>query len=326
MKNTPAYIIGEEFVTIKFKGEKAVTVGISHPNFDLVIEAVKEEAWDKVKKLSSVVGAIVEWAGNNIEVIEGVIYSNGTPLNTYLAGKIIKMMEKGFNVTPLLNFQDNLMENPSKRAVDDLYSFLEYGNLPITEDGYFVAYRVVTSEYKDHHTNSVDNAIGAIPTMPRNAVDENPNSTCSHGFHICSLEYAKGFFGNTTSRMTAVKVNPKDVVAIPRDYNNTKARVCSYEVIEDLGNKASFEELPEDFYGDIKKKDTPSKKKKSKKSLTQVKKKYRGVTQDKGSWKAQVQVGGVKKHIGSYLTSKDAALAWDNYIIANGLKKKLNFK
>jgi hypothetical protein len=28
-----------------------------------------------------------------------------------------------------------------------------------------------------------------------------------------------------------VKINPKDVVAIPADYNNTKGRTCRYEVV-----------------------------------------------------------------------------------------------
>ena len=28
-----------------------------------------------------------------------------------------------------------------------------------------------------------------------------------------------------------VKINPKDVVAIPSDYNNTKGRTCRYEVV-----------------------------------------------------------------------------------------------
>ena len=31
-----------------------------------------------------------------------------------------------------------------------------------------------------------------------------------------------------------MKVNPADVVSIPTDYNNTKARVCQYEVIGEL--------------------------------------------------------------------------------------------
>jgi hypothetical protein len=43
-----------------------------------------------------------------------------------------------------------------------------------------------------------------------------------------------------------VKINPKDVVAIPADYNNTKGRTCKYEVVaeykEDWRSKIQREE------------------------------------------------------------------------------------
>ena len=34
-----------------------------------------------------------------------------------------------------------------------------------------------------------------------------------------------------------VKINPRDVVSIPTDYNNSKGRACRYEVIGELGVK-----------------------------------------------------------------------------------------
>lgn len=33
-----------------------------------------------------------------------------------------------------------------------------------------------------------------------------------------------------------IKINPKDVVSIPNDYNNTKGRCCKYEVVADIEN------------------------------------------------------------------------------------------
>jgi hypothetical protein len=32
-----------------------------------------------------------------------------------------------------------------------------------------------------------------------------------------------------------VKVNPRDVVSIPSDYNDSKGRTCRYEVVGELG-------------------------------------------------------------------------------------------
>jgi hypothetical protein len=45
-------------------------------------------------------------------------------------------------------------------------------------------------------------------------------------------------------RIMIVKINPRDVVSIPSDYNDTKGRACRYEVIGEL-NK---EEAPEDAF------------------------------------------------------------------------------
>ena len=35
--------------------------------------------------------------------------------------------------------------------------------------------------------------------------------------------------------MVILKINPRDVVSIPTDYNNTKGRTCRYEVVGEVG-------------------------------------------------------------------------------------------
>jgi hypothetical protein len=65
--------------------------------------------------------------------------------------------------------------------------------------------------------------------MPREEVDEDPNRTCSTGLHVACFDYAKDF----GERLIEVKVNPRDVVAVPVDYNGTKLRCCQFEVIRE---------------------------------------------------------------------------------------------
>jgi hypothetical protein len=36
-------------------------------------------------------------------------------------------------------------------------------------------------------------------------------------------------------RIVILKINPRDVVSIPTDYNNSKGRACRYEIIGELG-------------------------------------------------------------------------------------------
>ena len=86
------------------------------------------------------------------------------------------------------------------------------------------------------------NAVGDTLSMPRNAVDEDKNRTCSAGLHFCSYSYLPHFGGE---RIVVVKINPRDVVAIPADYNNAKGRTCRYEVVEELAvEKNGYSTLP----------------------------------------------------------------------------------
>jgi hypothetical protein len=140
-------------------------------------------------------------------------------------------MREGLPHEPLLNFFKNLMDNPSKRAVDELYDFLEAGELPITEDGHFLAFKNVRSNYRDIHSGNFDNSVGKVCEMPRNGVDEDKERTCSYGLHFCSIKYLPHFSDGENGKTMIVKINPRDVVAIPADYNNTKGRTCRYEVV-----------------------------------------------------------------------------------------------
>jgi hypothetical protein len=132
---------------------------------------------------------------------------------------------------PLVKFLENLMQNPSHRAVNELYDFLEAGELPITEDGHFLAFKNVRSNYMDIHSGTFRNQVGDVCEMLRNKVDEDKDRTCSYGLHFCSIAYLPHFSDSDGGHTMIVKINPKDVVAIPADYNNTKGRTCKYEVV-----------------------------------------------------------------------------------------------
>jgi len=144
----------------------------------------------------------------------------------------VQMLQDGFPVDPLVAFMENMMTNPSFRAVNELYGFLEKNRLPITPDGHFLAYKRVRENYTDCHTGTMDNSVGKIVEMERNKVDDNQNNTCSSGLHFCSENYLKSFGGDRTM---IVKINPRDVVSIPTDYNNAKGRACRYEVVGEVG-------------------------------------------------------------------------------------------
>lgn len=226
---------------------KPVTVAKSDKYFVEVVDALKrkatgEEILDILEAEKRKMEQAVEVAPG-IEMKGGQLYYNGETIAGVLGERMLQMVDEGFDLTPMVAFLTNLMENPAKRVVDHLYAFLDHGKNPITEDGCFLAYKAVREDFKDIHSGNFDNSVGQVLSMPRNRVDEDPNNTCSYGFHVCSFDYLP-HFANANGHVMVCKVNPADVVAIPRDYNNTKMRVCKYEVISEY----------EDYYG--KKEDT----------------------------------------------------------------------
>lgn len=220
--------------TISFQAKgKFHTAHLSHPAFTRILELAKEGRFDDAAELIDVKEAIKQTLeGSKAELKGDQVYYNGEQVHGNLARRITAMVKEGFSVQPLLLFLDNLMENPSKRAVDELYGFLESARLPITDDGHFLAYKSVRQDFKDHHSGTMDNSVGQVVQMERNRVDEDKDRTCSYGLHFAAHQYAEGF--GRGGRMVVLKINPKDVVAIPSDYNNQKGRCCRYEVIEEV--------------------------------------------------------------------------------------------
>lgn len=213
---------------------KPHTISKTHITYQKVVDAIKVGDWETVKNTIDPKKVVLNYGRGNVSIQGETLYWKGEVFNGSLAVRMIAMLQEGFSIEPMVAFMDNLMENPSKRAVDELYGFLEKNNLPITPDGHFLAYKRVRDDYKDCHTGTMLNAPGCVVEMPRNKVDDNKDNTCSAGLHFCSQEYLKSFGG---ARTVIVKINPRDVVSIPSDYNNSKGRACRYEVVGELGVK-----------------------------------------------------------------------------------------
>lgn len=205
-----------------------------------LIEAIKKEDIEAIRNLVDQKAAMINYVdGSPFSIKNSTVYYNDQILDNSLTRRIVEMYKDGFNIAPMVHFIHNLIQNPSNRAIQELYNFLEVCDLPITEDGRFIAFKLIRYDYKDVHSGTIDNTPGVIVRMPRNMVDDNKENTCSHGLHVCSLAYLKEFCGD---RLIVVLVNPRDVVSIPIDYNNSKMRVCEYE---------SYKEIPMETLNDF---------------------------------------------------------------------------
>lgn len=225
------YILSDSNITV-LADAKVRVFAKQDAVFDRVVEAVKANDEATLLDLINRPVAITRYAARgNIEFRDHRVFYKGAPLHEAIAGRVVDLFDQGFPIDHLLVFLDNLMQNPSNSAIQELYEFLAACNLPITPDGCFLAYKLVQDNYKDVHSGTYDNSVGQVVRMERRLVDDRRENTCSHGLHVCSLGYLGSFYGD---RLMLVKVNPRDVVSIPSDYGNTKMRVCEYHVIQEL--------------------------------------------------------------------------------------------
>ena len=211
---------------------KPHTIAKTHITYQKVVDAIKAGDWDKVRDVIDPKKVVINYGQGNVAVQGETLYWKGEQMHGAIVTRMVAMLQEGFSIEPLVKFMDNLMENPSFRSVNELYGFLEKNNLPITPDGHFLAYKKVRKDYMDVHSGTFDNSVGKVCEMPRNKVDDKAENTCSSGLHFCSESYLNSFGGERT---VIVKINPRDVVSIPVDYNNAKGRACRYEVIGEVG-------------------------------------------------------------------------------------------
>lgn len=253
------YIVQGSNITVVI-GTTPHTVNKSHIAYNKLLAAIKSNDWDMVQDIIEPKKAVINFGQGNIEIEGDKIFWKGREMHNALTKRMVAMIQEDFPVEPLVAFMENLMQNPSKRAVNELYGFLEKNTLPITPDGCFLAYKKVRGNYMDCHSGTVLNkpaiyltdedkatiaeAAGkrneveveivdgvTVVSMERNLVDDDQNRTCSVGLHFCSRDYLNHFGGE---RIVVLKINPRDVVSIPNDYNDSKGRACRYEIVDEI--------------------------------------------------------------------------------------------
>jgi hypothetical protein len=260
------FILNGQNLSVYLKG-KSYSVNTGHPNFKKVVKGLKDDLpEDDLIEMLQFKKELEHVAGVEFRK-DGTIYLDGKPMSDALIKRYKFMIENEFPIDGFKKFIYNLAENPGRNSREELYGFLEACSLPITEDGHFLAYKRVKEDYTDCRTGKMDNSVGKIVEMPREKVDADKNVTCSSGLHVCSRSYLSSFDGDHTM---VCKINPRDVVSVPVDYNNAKMRVCRYEVIDELHNYDSIKDNAVKSSEGVKESDAdkpaPSSEKKSQKS------------------------------------------------------------
>lgn len=244
--------------TFFIKG-KPIYINSNDPRYDEITAAVLDGDNDKLEEMLQlnteefIVAKIQEEVENfddlkfrkitnaDGDVVLSVTYKT-LDLPKVLSDKLIGLWKSGCqDFSHFFKFIDKLLANHSTRARNELYTFLESCDLPITQDGNFIAYKGLMPNFYSLHGNNktrvisgevnncgqIKNTVGSVISVVTEDVDTNCNNYCSCGLHVGSYKYARSF-GNI---VVAVEVDPSDVVSVPLDYGCEKCRVSSYKVL-----------------------------------------------------------------------------------------------
>lgn len=238
-----SYRVSDKSLTFYISG-KQYTYASDHPNFDLMLEAIINNAKDYLLELTDVKGAVTRLTFGAVTIDSNDdVWCSGSIVSDFLAKRILNQAEQFSSnpklLDPLIKFTEKLSRNPNEEVREDLFEWLERGSMPLYPDGDFAAYKLVRDDFRPIRTGPYgqDQSPGKIVSMPRSSCDSNRSNTCSTGLHFCSYEYLPIFQewnSGTGQKVILLKINPEHVTAIPTDYNLSKGRTCEFYVVEEI--------------------------------------------------------------------------------------------
>lgn len=238
------YITNANAIILLLSTGEKIRVEKTDKNYAKILKTFELPKDEQESTVKEIINPISKISAKGFVINGDDVTYQGESLPHALKTKVISIVRDGLPIEHFEKFWEKLRENPSAQSVAELTDFLSYKELPITEDGDLIAYKGVQNNYysstgnKDtrvlrgivNDSGQIYNGVGEVIEVARNCVDDDRTNECSFGLHCGSLDYARGF----ASRLVLVKVNPKDVVSVPKDYSFQKCRVSKYEVVSDF--------------------------------------------------------------------------------------------
>lgn len=243
------YAKDDKQISVYFKDGQGATWKSDHPQFNRVVEMAKKEDWIMIQFLHNPAKAILDNeaiisdSGDEITVISD---SGNTvkvePTGDPLLEMIALLQKKGIldnNIEPVKPFLRNMLENPFIEATQEIYEYCKNMDFEITSDGCFLAYKKVREDLGSFHDHGqTKHVIGEYTEVEH--FDTNRRNYCSNGLHFCAKSYLYSY-GNNEGTTIIVKINPKDVVSIPTDYNFAKGRCRRYLTVGILAKDGTLQ-------------------------------------------------------------------------------------
>lgn len=228
------YFKDNKQLTVYFADGNSAVWQADNPQFDRVLELCKSNNWIQIEMLHNQAKILMTSDSTKVEKDGKVsVIKNNKSItlepteDNNLLNMIALLKKKGVlddNITPVKPFITNMLENPYIDAVHEIYEYCKNMDFEITEDGCFLAYKKVRDDLGSVYDNGkTKHKIGEYTEVEK--FDTDRSRECSYGLHFCSKQYLNSYGGEV---VILVKVNPKDVVSIPKDYNFAKGRCKRY--------------------------------------------------------------------------------------------------
>lgn len=181
--------------------------------------------------------------GGLVVADNGVFYKD-MPLAGVDVDRVLAYMRSNISYDSIANYMVRKFANPSRRAITEMYNFLEHRQMPLTPQGFITAYKGVQADFfsvssgkepllvgRRNDTGQIYNGVGETIHMDRSFVDDDFRVDCSGGLHAGSLQYAKDWARQHNGIIILIEIDPADVVSVPADCSCSKLRCCKYKVV-----------------------------------------------------------------------------------------------
>lgn len=230
-------LVPDSVVVICFEGD-TVTADVTHPRFASIVEACVDNELELAYEMANIRKSIQKFTQGDVTIEGDTLKYRGEEVHSGLAEAILRLMQEGDEgFKKLVAFMNKVGHNPSYKSRMELFGFVKHNDIEILENGNMLCWKRIRDDWKDCHTGKIDNSVGATVTMERSEVNDDSSQTCSAGLHVCAKSYL-GHFGG--ARVVRCEVDPKDVVSIPTDYNDSKMRCCKYIVRYEVQNVEEY--------------------------------------------------------------------------------------
>ncbi len=124
--------------------QQSYSVAPDHPRYHDIVTAIRADDVDAFITLVDIQRAAADYTNGMIHVKNGEVFYNERPVMSSIAPRLVRMLELDFPFEPLIRFIENLMLNPSMRAVKELDNWMVHNDIPITDDGFWLGYKRLT--------------------------------------------------------------------------------------------------------------------------------------------------------------------------------------